>query len=59
MDLEDRNERRLQVVGLRLLGVVDLNVVLPPLKVQHGRLVKVLREQIHIHRGRHHDDLSR
>lgn len=59
MDLEDRNECSLQIVRLGLLGVVDLNGMLPPLQVQHRRLVEVLREQIHIHRGRHDDDLQK
>lgn len=57
MDLEDRDERSLQVVGLGLLGVVDLNGMLSALQVENGRLVEVFGEQIHIHGGGHDYDL--
>ena len=51
MDLEDGDECGLKVVGLRMLGVVDLDGMLPALQVQYRRLVEVFREQIHIHGG--------
>lgn len=57
MDLEDGDESSLQIIRLGLLGVVDLNGMLPALQVQHRRLVEILRKQIHIHGRGHHDDL--
>lgn len=51
MDLEDGDECSLQIVRLGLLGVVDLNGMLPALQVEHRGLVEVLGEQIHIHGG--------
>lgn len=57
MDLEDGDESSLQIIRLGLLGVVDLNGMLPALQVQHRRLVEILRKQIHIHGGGHHYDL--
>lgn len=35
MDLEDGDERSVQIIRLRLLGVVDLNGMLPALQVEH------------------------
>lgn len=35
MDLEDGDESSLQIIRLGLLGVVDLNGMLPALQVQH------------------------
>lgn len=51
MDLKDGHQGGLEVVRLRLLGVEDLDGVLPALQVQHRRLVEVLREEVHIHGG--------
>lgn len=59
MDLEDGDESSLQIIRLGLLGVVDLNGMLPSFQVQYRRLVEILRKQIHIHGGGHHDDLRR
>lgn len=35
MDLEDGDERSMQIIRLWLLGVVDLNGMLPALQVEH------------------------
>lgn len=35
MDLEDGDERSVQIIRLWLLGVVDLNGMLPALQVEH------------------------
>lgn len=42
MDLEDGDESSLQIIRLWLLGVVDLNGMLPSFQVQHRRLVEIL-----------------
>lgn len=57
VNLKDSDQRGVEVIRLRLLGVIDLNLVLPTLQVQHRRLIKILREQVHVHGGGHHDDL--
>lgn len=58
VNLKDGHQRCVQVIRLRLLGIIDLNRVLATLQVQHRRLIKILREQIHVHGGGHHDDLE-
>lgn len=35
MDLEDGDERSMKIIRLWLLGVVDLNGMLPALQVEH------------------------
>ncbi len=58
VNLKYGDERCLQIVGLGLFGVVDLNGMLSALQIQNRRFVEVLREQIHVHGGRHHKNLQ-
>lgn len=58
MNLKDGDQRCVEVIGLRLLGVIDLNRVLSTLQVEHRRLIEILREQVHVHGGGHHNDLG-
>lgn len=51
VDLEDGHQCCLQVVALPLLGVEDLNGMLPAFQVDDRSSIEILGEQVNIHRG--------
>lgn len=51
VDLEDGHQCCLQVVTLLLLGVKDVNGMLPALQVDDRSSTEVLGEQVNVHGG--------
>lgn len=58
MNLEGRDKGGECVIVLRLDGVINLHRMLTTLQIHRGRL-EILGELVHVHRGRHDEQLQR
>lgn len=58
MHLQHRDHRSIDVVGLRRLGVQDIDWISPARHSEDGRVVKVLAELFRVQRGRGDEQLE-